>query len=146
MINNLRNKYITAAFVFALSLGFTKNVYSDVVVIVNANNEISNISKSDLNRIFLGKKSTFGNNATATAVNQFYSSETRLIFDKEYLRKSPQQSKAYWSKQLFTGEGVPPEELPGDLDVLQKVAKNADMIGYIDSSALNDSVKVINVK
>lgn len=139
-------KRITPALIFALGLGIANSTYSDVVVIVNASNDISSISKSDLHRIFLGKTSTFSNNSTAVAINQYYSSETRALFDKKYLRKTPQQSKAFWSKQLFTGQGTPPEEVPGDLDALQKVAKNKEAISYIDSSAVNKSVKVIDIK
>ena len=141
-----QSKYSLAAVLAVMSLFFSVPSYSDIVVIVNAKNSVSSISKSDLNRIFLGKKSEFGNGQKAIPVNQYYSSDIRAKFDKQFLRKSPQQSKAYWSKQLFTGAGKPPMEMPGDLDVLQEVAKNEDMIGYVDSSALNESVKVLTVK
>lgn len=139
-------KSLSATIAATCILGYSIPSYSEIVVIVNTKNPIAAMSKSDLNRIFLGKSSTFDNGSPAVAINQHFSSETRTIFDKQYLRKTPQQSKAFWSKQLFTGEGKPPQEVPGDLDVLQMIAKEHNMIGYIDSSAVNKAVKVIKIE
>ena len=95
-------------------------------------------------RVFLGKSKTLkGNGITPT--NQVSASDSRKEFDNVFLGKTPQQIKAYWSKQLFSGNGAPPKELNGDLDVLVHVSENKKAIGYINKSALNPSVKVIAI-
>lgn len=119
--------------------------FADVVLIVNPAIEIDSLSKSDVARIFLGKTAQLPSGQDITPLNQYFSSETRGEFDKKMLRKSPGQMKAYWSKQLFTGEGSPPEEVPGDLDVLKMILDDKSYIGYVDDSVVNKGVKVIKI-
>ena len=130
----------------AILLMFSATSFADVVVIVNSGNSVSSLTKSELSRIFLGKTTSFGNGSKAVAVNQISASSSRSEFDSNMLGKSTSQINAYWSKQMFSGGGTPPEELNGDLAVLQHVASNPDSIGYIESTALNDSVKVVAIQ
>lgn len=118
---------------------------ADVVIIVNPEVKIDSLSKGDVARIFLGKTAQLPTGHDITPLNQYFSSETRGEFDKKMLRKSPGQIKAYWSKQLFTGEGEPPEEVPGDLDVVKMILNNKSYIGYVDDKAVNEGVKVLNI-
>ena len=57
--------------------------------------------------------------------------------------KSPALMKAYWTKMVFTGRGQPPRELPNSVAVRKMAAENPSMIGYIDRSALDASVKAV---
>ena len=118
---------------------------AEVVLVAHPSNSNDSISKSDCGRIFLGRSKAFPDGSTAVAVNQASESQVRLEFDKEYLGKSSSQIKAFWSNQLFTGRGVPPEELSDSSAVVERVAKDASALGYVDSSQVNDSVKVITV-
>lgn len=118
---------------------------AEVVIIVNPAIKLDSLSKSDVARIFLGKTAQLPSGQDITPLNQYFSSETRGEFDKKMLRKSPGQMKAYWSKQLFTGEGSPPEEVPGDLDVLKMILQDKSYIGYVDDSVVNEGVKVLKI-
>jgi len=51
--------------------------------------------------------------------------------------------KAYWSKMIFSGKAAPPAVFDNDAAVKSWVASNTDGIGYIDSSQVDVSVKVI---
>jgi hypothetical protein len=46
---------------------------------------------------------------------------------------------------LFTGRGQPPREAPDNAAVRKLVADNPSLIGYIDRSALDASVKPVLV-
>lgn len=129
----------------SVSLQATSSL-ADVVLIVNPELKIDSLSKSDVARIFLGKTSQLPTGQDITPLNQHFSSDTRGEFDKKMLRKSPGQIKAYWSKQLFTGEGSPPEEVPGDLDVLKMILKDKAYIGYVDDSVVNEGVTVVKIR
>jgi ABC-type phosphate transport system substrate-binding protein len=50
---------------------------------------------------------------------------------------------AHWSRIVFTGKGQPPKAVGDDSQVKEAVAKDKSLIGYIDSSALDSSVKKI---
>ena len=58
-------------------------------------------------------------------------------------KKSESQLTSYWSKITFTGKGQPPQRESNDTSVKELVASNPNLIGYIDSSMVDDSVKVI---
>jgi ABC-type phosphate transport system substrate-binding protein len=119
---------------------------ADVVVIVNSQNSVSSMKKSELARLFLGKSTSFDNGSKAEVVNQISASASRASFDSDLLGKTTSQINAYWSKQMFSGSGTPPEELNGDLAVLQHVAANPNSIGYIEATAVNDAVKVVSIQ
>ena len=44
---------------------------------------------------------------------------------------------------MFTGKGTPPKEYAGNAEVKKAVAADPKAIGYIDKSAVDDTVKVI---
>ena len=51
--------------------------------------------------------------------------------------------QAYWSKLVFTGKGTPPDELASSADAVAAVAKHENAIAYVDSAAVDGSVKVV---
>ncbi|MEC5218006.1 ABC-type phosphate transport system substrate-binding protein [Actimicrobium sp. GrIS 1.19] len=57
--------------------------------------------------------------------------------------KTGVQVKAFWSKQIFSGKGQPPKEVGDSAAVKGLVANNPNLIGYIDKSALDGSVKQV---
>lgn len=125
---------------------FSSSTFAEVVVIVNAGNDTSTMKKSQLSRIFMGKATAFENGGKAVAINQITASSSRAGFDSGLLGKTTAQINAYWSKQMFSGGGTPPEELNGDLAVLQYVSANPESIGYVDSSVVNGAVKVVQIQ
>ena len=44
---------------------------------------------------------------------------------------------------VFTGKAQPPKEVSDDAAVIAKVSSDPEAIGYVDSGAVNDSVKVV---
>lgn len=116
-------------------------VNADVVVVANKANG-STLTKDDVERIFLGKKSSFPDGGKATPYYLVAGDPVRESFDQVALGKSSTQLKSYWSKLVFTGKGTPPEEL-SSADVLARVASDSSAVAYVDSAQVNDSVKVV---
>ena len=135
-------KYITKMGLVLVVLLTAFTAQADVVVIVNANNGASMDAKS-IKRIFLGKEKKFSDGSESIPINQDASRGPRQQFDSNVLGRSSSQISAYWSKQVFTGKGVPPKEVPSDAEVIEIVAKNPSAIGYIDSASVTDAVKVV---
>jgi len=57
--------------------------------------------------------------------------------------KSDSQLQAYWSRLVFTGKGKPPKTIGSSALIKSQVASRANAIAYIDSSEVDDSVKVV---
>lgn len=120
----------------ATSLGAVSLAQAEVAVIVNAGASAAP-SQSDVANIFLGK------NKSLKGVDQKDWNPTKEKFYSAVTNKNESQLKSYWSGLVFTGKGQPLPSVAGDADVVAKVAAEADAIGYVDSAAVNDQVKVL---
>ncbi|WP_263264719.1 phosphate ABC transporter substrate-binding protein [Pseudomonas sp. RIT-PI-S] len=107
-----------------------------VAVIVNPAATASP-SQSDVANIFLGKDKSL------KGVDQKDWNPTKEKFYAAVASKNESQLKSYWSGLVFTGKGQPLASEAGDAGVAAKVAAEADAIGYVDSAAVTDKVKVL---
>jgi ABC-type phosphate transport system substrate-binding protein len=121
------------------------NAHAEVVVIVSAKSHITSLTAEQAAKIFLGKVSNFPDDGDAVPIDQVEGSPARDEFYAKVVHKNSSQLAAYWAKIIFTGDGRPPEILESNVAVRKAVAKNPNVIGYIDKSALDKSVRVILV-
>lgn len=126
-----------------LTLGFASATWAEVAVIVHPSAGFDSLTEDDVSRLFLGKSKSFPNGSAATPVNQNEGSAVRDKFNEGVCKKNASQYKAYWSQLVFTGKGTPPKDAGDDAAVKAAVAANPAMIGYIDASAVDASVKVV---
>ena len=118
-------------------------VLAEIAVIVHPSASFDTLEARDIKRIFLGKSRKFPNGQSAVPLNQDSGSDLQNKFNKKVCGKSEPQYRAYWSQLIFTGKGMPPKDRGGNIDVIEAVADNPNYIGYIDASAVDDSVKVV---
>ena len=117
--------------------------FAETSVIVSASNPNAAMDQNTVSTIFLGKAKSFPDGSQALPVDQDEGSAVRDEFNKSILGKSDSQLKSYWSRLIFTGKGTPPKPSGDDAAVKNLVANSPNIIGYIDSSAVDSSVKVI---
>jgi ABC-type phosphate transport system substrate-binding protein len=125
-----------------LVLGGT--VRADVVAVVSSKNPVTSLSKSQVADIFLGKTARFPDGTLAVPIDQEESSPARDEFYATFTGKSPAQIKSHWTKIIFTGRGQPPKAVSNSTEVSRLIAANPQAIGYIERSAVDSSVKVLN--
>ena len=118
---------------------------TDMVVIVSAKSPVSVLRVEQVAAIFLGQTARFPDGSEAIPLDQRVGSPLRDTFYSRVTGKTPALLKAYWSKMVFTGRGQPPGEAIDDVAVRHQVAENPELIGYINRSALNDSVRSVLV-
>jgi len=116
---------------------------ADVVAVVSAKSSITAVSKSQLADIFLGKTNRFPDGTQATPVDQAVGSAARDEFYDKIVGKTAAQIKAYWSKIIFTGRGQPPPTVSSASEMKKRVSENPAAIGYLDSSMVDDSLRVV---
>lgn len=127
----------------ALTLLVSSVAFADMVVIVSASNANYGLDKTDIQQIYLGKKSVFPDGTKAVPVDQNEDSDVRDAFNDSVLGKTSGQLKAYWSRLIFTGKGTPPQEVGDNAAVVKQVAEDANLVGYVHSDAIDGSVKVV---
>lgn len=110
---------------------------AEIVVIVNPKNPATRMLNDQAAQFFVGKSSVF------TPVEFSEGNPLRAEFHNKVLQKDSAQVKAIWSKLVFTGKGTAPREFASVAEVKKAVAADPKAIGYIDKSAVDDSVKVV---
>lgn len=121
----------------ALLLTICRPAMAELVIIVNPQNPATRMFPSQAAQFFLGGSVLF------IPVEQAENSAIRAEFYKKVLEKEPAQVQAIWSKIVFTGKGKPPKEMRSSAEVKKIVSESPNAIGYIEKSAVDDTVKVI---
>jgi len=106
-------------------------------VVVVGHPSASALTKDQASDIFIGKDLTF------KPVDLPESAPIRADFYKKLTGRDGAQIKAAWSRIAFSGKGQPPKEVPDAAGVKKAVAADPKAIGYIDSAAVDASVKVL---
>ena len=114
-----------------------------VVVVVSAKKPVVSLSKNEVLDIFLGRTSRFPDGSPAVPLDQAEGSAVRDAFYNELAGKSPAQMKAHWSKIIFTGRGQPPRQVANGAELKKRLAENPNVIGYLEESLVDDTVKVL---
>lgn len=131
------NNNIMAAVLMAALGAVALPASAEVVVIVSQKNPASRMFSEQASQFFLGKSNLF------TPVDLPESSAVRAEFYKKVADKDTAQVKALWSKLVFTGKATAPKEYASAAEVKKAVAADPKAIGYIEKSAVDDTVKVI---
>ncbi|WP_409312359.1 phosphate ABC transporter substrate-binding protein [Pseudomonas putida] len=109
---------------------------AEVAVIMNASASAAP-SQAEVANIFLGKDTSL------KGLDQKGWNPTKERFYSALTNKNESQLKSYWSGLVFTGKGQPLQSVDDDAAVIAKVGSEANAIGYVDTSAVNDKVKVL---
>lgn len=125
-----------------LLLGFSLSSYASIAVIIHPSND-NKFDERTVRQIFLGQIKTYPDGSEARAFDNLGDANLRSDFITKVLRRNESTMNAYWARMIFTAKATPPQELPDAASVLKMVAGNKQAIGYIDSSQVNDSVRVI---
>ena len=115
------------------------------VVIVHPDNPAKSVSKKRVSRILLKEISKWDGGVSAQPVDLDSKSPVRLTFSKDVHGRSVSSIKNYWQRQIFSGDGVPPPEVPDDDAVIAFVATHPGGIGYVSAEASLDGVKVLDL-
>lgn len=115
---------------------------AEIAVIVHLDN-VEKLDKGSIAKIYLGKVKRFSNGKTVLPLDQKSGSEIRVQFLDAVVGKTESQMKAYWSRLIFTGKGVPPQILENDAEVKNTVSRNQDSMGFIDAASVDTTVKVL---
>ncbi len=138
MKSKLINKLVLAILML-MPLAVSAQEYS---VIVHPSNEAA-FDSEEVKRIFLVKQKTFSNGKQALPVSIKPPSDKRDAFHSKILEKTDSQLRTYWAMLVFSGKAVPAKEVENEREVVELVATNPNVIGYVSSSAVNEQVKQV---
>ena len=128
-----------------LALGVSDAWAQDFQVVVNASSTLSEISKSDLSKIFRKRVDKLPSGEEALPVDQKKDSPVCEAFSRAVYGRSAGQMVSFWQQQIFAGKDVPPVRHDSDEAVIEFVRSNPGAIGYVSSGSIAAGVKVVRV-
>lgn len=135
----MKKRILLTAFATVL---FAQAAHAEIAVVVHPSNNNA-LDEATISKIYLGREKSFADGTSVIPVSQGETAPVTAEFNDKVLKKTGSQLKAYWSKLVFTGKGTPPKEATSDEDVMNLVSSNPSLVGYVDASKVNSSVKVI---
>lgn len=116
---------------------------AEVVVIVSPRSAVTAMTSEQVAQIYTGASTAFPDGGPATPLDQPDGSPVREEFLAKVVGKSSQQFTAVWSRLMFSGKGTRPKAAAGSAEMKKRVASDASAIGFIERSAVDDSIKVV---
>jgi hypothetical protein len=127
----------------ALALAPGAALAAELAVIVSARSNISMLSADQVAEIFLFQTNRFPNGNEVVPIDQDLGSPLRNEFYSKVTHRTPALVKAHWARLIFTGRGQPPAEVDGNAAMRRMIAENPGMIGYVERTALDSSVRAV---
>ena len=117
-------------------------------IVVHESNPAASLTRAEVSDLFLKKTVKWKTGGDAQPVDQKAASPVRGEFTRAVHGKSLAAVQSYWQQQIFSGRGVPPQEVAGDRAVLEWVQGNAGGIGYVSAGAALSgfNVKTITIR
>lgn len=115
-----------------------------LVVVVAKGSSLTNISKSDLKRCFLGE-SISGGGKTLVPFNAEPRTSERAGFDRKVLGMAPDDVGRFWVDRKVRGQSAAPRALPSVAHIKKVIAKFPGAIGYLPADALTPDLQAVKV-
>ncbi len=128
-----------------LAMGFSGiAANAESVAVVAGDSGIRALGSEQIADIFLGRMRRLPDGQPVTPIDQAEGTPTRDAFYALVTGRSPAQVKGHWAKIIFTGRGEPPRQVASCEEVKKLVAGDPNAIGYIETSAVDDTVRVLD--
>jgi ABC-type phosphate transport system substrate-binding protein len=140
-------KKLNQAIALLLSTLFMTSVQAaaPIAVVVNKANPISELSRSELIDLFMGKYVAFPNDVKAIPVELNGDHKIKVEFYQNLVGMPLSRVNAYWSRLRFTGRKRSAVFKPNENDLIAFIIANEQAIGYVSHSLITDDLKVVYI-
>lgn len=135
---------------FALALVcalFAAPAFADgkkLIVVVAKGSSVTNISRGDLKRAFMGDSVSAGGK-TLVPFNASTGTPERSGFDKAVLGMSPEEVGRFWVDRKVRGQSAAPRSLPSPAHIAKVAAKFPGAIGYLTEDQMTPEIQPVAV-
>ena len=121
-------------------------VEDSLAIVVNRSNPVDSLSFPELRKIFMGEQDHWSNGRRITVVMLEPGKVERQAVLAQIYKMDEKDFNQYFLHSMFTGElHAAPKALGSPTEVLKFVFNIPGAIGYLKSSEVNDSVKVVRI-
>jgi hypothetical protein len=116
---------------------------AELVVVLNAQSSVDQLSKTQVVNIFLGHSRELPNGIPASPVDLPFGMPEKANFYQTLVNKDLDQIAAYWSRLVFAGSTSPPVQAASVQDAVQYVASHRGAIAYMERRNADARVKIV---
>jgi len=116
------------------------NTFAQVSVVANKSVSEGSITISKVASIYSLEQTKWADGSKIVVLDNSGDSKTKFY---PGIGKDPLAIKKEWMKKQLTGEAKAPETLGSDSDIISKVGSTPGAVGYVKSSSVTGSVKVL---
>jgi len=117
---------------------------AQVVVIAHTSVSQDEINRAQLLDFYTGDIQTWSDGERVVVFDLKTKGAVRDTF-YGYLGRKPSRMKSIWMKKMLSGEGDPPEAIPSEDSLVQRVAALPGSIGFVSQAKADDRVKIVTV-
>lgn len=134
---------MTACLLLCMACLLPTMARAELVVVVNAQSSVEQLSKTQVVNIFLGHSRELPNGVAASPVDLPFGAAEKAQFYQLLVNKDLDQIAAYWSRLVFAGSTSPPVQASSVQDALQYVATHRGAIAYMDRRSVDTRAKIV---
>lgn len=113
------------------------------LVIIGHHGGPDTITPQQVKDIYLNRSSRLPDGQRVVAFQLPAGNSMRDEFNERITERNDAWLKSFWSRQVLTGKGHPPREVSSANSMKSVVSSTLGSIGYLDSTLVDDSVKVL---
>jgi hypothetical protein len=116
---------------------------AELVLIANVAIAEASISREQAVNIYMGRLRRFPSGAAAQPLDLPPDSTEKALFYHLLINKDLSDIEAYWARLVFSGRASPPRTVGSLKEVVERVALEPNVIGYVDRALVDKRVKII---
>lgn len=118
---------------------------AEILIVTSSKSKVTGLSRAEAVALFLGY-ATPTTNVASSALIDLPSGPIRDEFYLKLTGKTSVQMNAHWSRLVYTGKAMPPQEVKNIAEAKESITSGLNVIGYISRSELSSgSMRVLYV-
>ncbi|MGZ5007373.1 MAG: hypothetical protein ACXWFI_06365 [Methylobacter sp.] len=126
-----------------LTLAWTLTARADLVLIANPESAVDSLSRDEVINIYMGRLRRFPSGAAAQPLDLPSGEPEKALFYRLLVNKDLSDIEAYWARLVFSGRASPPRTIGSQKEAVERVAKEPNVIAYIDRALVDKRVRII---
>lgn len=135
---------LACAILLGIGLGFdvSADARGDIVLVAGRHAVISDIGRDEAEQLFLGRLNAL-RDGTPVRLHDLPPGPIRDTFYRNMIGKNAVQTRAYWSRLVFTGRARPPREVTGPEELRVALTSDPNAIGYLSETDVTDELLIL---
>lgn len=115
---------------------------AQIVIVSGAQSPLPELTRAQAEQFYLGRAHSLPDGLAVTLAD-LPAGPLRDQFYQQLTGKNPGQIRAHWSRMVFTGRALPPQEAADIAQLRQWLAARPNLIGYLPAAEADARVRIL---